>query len=270
MGGHSGKSVRVGIGGWDYDPWRETFYPPEVSKKRALEYASRQVTAIEVNGTYYGTFKPETYANWHAQTPDDFMFSVKALRYTTNRKVLAEAGESVDKFINSGLSELGAKLGPIVWQLAPSKRYDADDLEAFFTLLPDKIGKLKLRHVLDPRHESFMCEDYLALARKHKIATVFTDSADYPSFADITGDFVYARLMSAQAEIESGYSKPALKQWAARAELWAGGGQPDDLPYAGAVGKTGQARDVFVYFINGAKERAPAAAQLLIKNLGGK
>ncbi|MFZ6645630.1 DUF72 domain-containing protein [Undibacterium sp. TJN25] len=262
--------IRVGIGGWDYDPWRETFYPADVPKKRALEYASRQVTAIEVNGTYYGTFKPETYANWHAQTPDDFMFSVKALRYTTNRKVLTEAGESVDKFINSGLSELDAKLGPIVWQLAPSKRFDADDLEAFFKLLPDELGKLKLRHVLDPRHESFLCEEYLALARKHKIATVFTDSEDYPSFADITSDFVYARLMSAQSDIDTGYSKPALKKWAARAELWSSGGQPDDLPYAGEQQGKSKERDVFIYFINGAKERAPAAAQHLIKTLTEK
>lgn len=263
-----GSSIRVGIGGWDYDPWRETFYPPDVPKKRALEYASRQVTGIEVNGTYYGAFKPETYANWHAQTPDDFMFSLKALRYTTNRKVLAEAGESVDKFIHSGLSELGEKLGPIVWQLAPSKRFDADDVEAFFKLLPGSIDKLKLRHVLDPRHDSFLCEDYLQLARKYKVATVFTDSEEYPSFADITGDFVYARLMSAQSDIETGYSKPALKKWATRAELWASGGQPDDLPYAGEKpADKAKARDVFMYFINGAKERAPAAAKQLIKNL---
>lgn len=266
----TGGGIRVGIGGWDYDPWRETFYPPDVPKKRALEYASRQVTGIEVNGTYYGTFKPETYANWHAQTPDDFMFSLKALRYTTNRKVLAEAGESVDKFINSGLSELGEKLGPIVWQLAPSKRFDADDLEAFFKLLPDKLGTLKLRHVLDPRHDSFLCEEYLALARKHKIATVFTDSEEYPSFADITGELVYARLMSAQSDIDTGYSKPALKKWAARAELWSSGDQPDDLPYAAAIGDKGKARDVFMYFINGAKERAPAAAKQLIEILNAK
>ena len=245
------KRIRVGIGGWDFEPWRETFYPKEVSKKRQLEYASRQLTSIEVNGTFYSTFKPQTFANWHAQTPDDFKFAIKANRFATNRKVLGEAGESIERFINSGLAELGHKLGPILWQLAGTKKFDADDVAAFFKLLPKKLGKRKLQHVLDARHESFGCDEYFALARKHKIATVITDSEKYPNFTEITGDFVYARLMSAKSDIVTGYTKPALKKWAKQAEAWS-----DEVQ-----------RDVYVYFINGAKERAPAAAMELLRVL---
>ncbi|WP_228893570.1 DUF72 domain-containing protein [Pseudoduganella aquatica] len=267
-----GKQIRVGIGGWDFAPWRETFYPAGLAQKRALQYASRQVTSIEINGTYYRNAKPEHYANWAAQTPDDFVFAVKASRYCTNRKALGEAGESVERFMDSGLTELGGKLGPILWQLAPTKRFDPDELEAFFQLLPAKLGTRKLRHVLDTRHESFMCEDYLKLARRHKIATVYTDSDKYPSYADLTADFVYARLMCAQADIATGYSEADLKQWAARAAQWQAGGQPAGLPYAGPPGaaKAGTkaaGRDVFAYFINGAKERAPAAAMRLLAEL---
>ncbi len=261
-------SIRVGIGGWDYEPWRETFYPAEVTLKRQLEYASRQVTAIEINGTYYRTQKPETYAKWRDDTPDGFMFSVKALRYTTNRRVLAEAGESVGKFLGSGIAELGAKLGPIVWQLAPTKRFDAGDLEAFFKLLPARLGDLKLRHVLDARHESFKDAGYLALARRYKVATVFTDSDDYPSWSDVTGNFVYARLMRTESAVTTGYKKPALDAWAKRAREWAAGGEPGDLPrVAPATAAKAAKRDVFIFFISGAKERAPAAACALIEQL---
>jgi uncharacterized protein YecE (DUF72 family) len=265
-----GKQIRVGIGGWDFAPWRETFYPAGLAQKRALEYASSQVTSIEINGTYYRNAKPAHFASWAAQTPDDFMFAVKASRYCTNRKALGEAGESIERFMASGLDELGPKLGPILWQLAPTKRFDADELSAFFQLLPAKLGTRKLRHVLDTRHASFMCEDYLKLARRHKVATVFTDSDKYPSYADATADFVYARLMCARSEIATGYGKPELKQWAARAAQWQAGAQPDDLPYADKTGAAGAAkplaagRDVFIYFINGAKERAPAAAMALL------
>jgi uncharacterized protein YecE (DUF72 family) len=245
-------AIRVGIGGWDFPPWRETFYPPEVPARRALEYASSVLTSIEINGTFYRNAKPEHFADWAARTPDGFVFAVKASRYATNRKVLGEAGESIERFIDSGLAELGDKLGPILWQLAATKRFDPDDLEAFFKLLPKKLGKRKLRHVLDARHESFMCPEYLKLARKHKIATVITDSPKFPNFTEVTGDVVYARLMDARSEVGTGYTRPALKKWAAQAREWTDGGK----------------REVFVYFINGAKERAPAAAQGLLKALG--
>ncbi|WP_373988481.1 DUF72 domain-containing protein [Duganella sp. BuS-21] len=241
--------IRAGIGGWDFAPWRETFYPHEVPVKKQLEYASTQVTSIEINGTFYRTAKPEHYASWAARTPDDFVFSVKATRYATNRKVLAEAGESIERFIDSGLTELGDKLGPILWQLAATKHFDADDIAAFFKLLPAKLGTRKLQHVLDARHDSFLCDDYLKLARRHKVATVITDLPKFPNFTDITGEFVYARLMAARSEIETGYTKPALKQWAAQAQQWQ------------QEAKSGK---VYVYFINGAKERAPAAAQQFI------
>jgi uncharacterized protein YecE (DUF72 family) len=262
------EQIRVGIGGWDFAPWRETFYPKDVSQKRQLEYASRQVSSIEINGTFYRTAKPEHFAAWHAQTPDGFQFAVKASRYATNRKVLGEAGESIQRFIDSGLSELGDKLGPILWQLAGTKQFDPDDLEAFFKLLPAKLGKRKLRHVLDARHDSFLCADYLKLARRYKVASVFTDSPKYPSFADVTGDFVYARLMDARSEVATGYTRPALKRWAATARQWQAGALPPELPYVADAKDGAKARDVYVYFINGAKERAPAAAQQLLKLLG--
>jgi uncharacterized protein YecE (DUF72 family) len=244
--------IRAGIGGWDFAPWRETFYPKEVPIKKQLEYASTQVTSIEINGTFYRTAKPEHFASWAEKTPDDFVFSVKASRYATNRKVLAEAGESIARFIDSGLTELGDKLGPILWQLAATKQFDPDDLEAFFKLLPTKLGKRKLQHVLDARHDSFLNDAYLKLARKYKVATVITDSPKFPNFTELTGDFAYARLMDAHSDIATGYTKPALKKWAKQAQAWQ------------QQAKSGQ---VYAYFINGAKERAPAAAQHLLSLL---
>ena len=262
--------VRVGIGGWTFAPWRETFYPPEVKQKSELEYASRQVTVIEINGTYYRTQKPESFAKWHDATPDDFMFSVKASRYATNRKVLAEAGESIERFIASGLAELGDKLGPLLWQFAPTKRFDAADFERFLALLPPDIKGRPLRHALDVRHASFMDAEFIALARRYHAAIVFTDSPDYPSFADLSADFVYARLMQSKASNRTGYPPKALSEWALRARVWASGKEPADLPRVEAPAKKPKAvtRDVFVLFINGAKERAPAAARELIKKLG--
>jgi len=259
--------IRVGIGGWTYAPWRDNFYPADLAQARELEYASQQVTAIEINGTYYGTQKPSTFVRWRDETPDDFVFSVKASRYATNRKVLADAGESIAKFIDSGLSELGPKLGPILWELAPTKVFDPEDVDAFLGLLPDKVDGLRLRHVLEVRNESFMCPEYVALARKHKVATVFTDSPKFPSFADTTGDFAYARLMDAKATSKTGYAPKALDGWADTARAWAAGESPEGLPYAGEPTKAGKPRDVFVFFINGAKERAPAAAMALLKRL---
>ena len=246
-------SIRIGIGGWDFPPWRETFYPPEVPNRRALEYASSVLTSIEVNGTFYRNAEPKHFADWAARSPHGFVFAVKASRYATNRKVLGEAGESIERFIGSGLSELGEKLGPILWQLAATKRFDPDDLEAFFKLLPPKLGQRKLRHVLDARHESFLCTQYLALARKYAVATVMTDSPKFAKFSELTSrDLVYARLMDARSEVATGYTKPALKKWAAQALEWDDGGK----------------RDVFIYFINGAKERAPAAALQMLRTLG--
>ncbi|MGC1175821.1 DUF72 domain-containing protein [Polaromonas sp.] len=262
--------IRAGIGGWTYEPWRKNFYPAGLPHSQELGYASRHLSAIEVNGTYYSTFKPPTFAKWRDETPDDFVFSLKASRFTTNRRVLAEAGESIKRFVGSGISELGDKLGPIVWQFMPTKVFDAEDFEAFLALLPRKVDGLALRHVLDVRHVSFMSADYLKLARKYQCATVFCDSDDYPSFADLTADFVYARLMRSQARLGSGYAPKALDAWAQAARTWADGGEPADLPRVEAKAKAGPPRDVFMFFISGAKERAPAAAMGLLQRLGFK
>jgi uncharacterized protein YecE (DUF72 family) len=257
------------MGGWTYEPWRKTFYPADLPHSRELEYASRQVTAIEINGTYYSTQKPASFARWRDETPGDFVFSLKASRYATNRRVLAEAGESVQRFVGSGITELGDKLGPIVWQFAPTKVFDPADFEAFLALLPDKVDGRRLRHVMDVRHGSFLDPAYIKLARKYKVASVFTDSGKYPSFADLTGDFVYARLMRASADQRAGYAPKALQAWAGRARLWAQGGAPDDLPRVAEADAKSRAkgRDVFVFFINGDKEKAPAAAQAFLRQL---
>ena len=261
--------LRVGVGGWNYAPWRNNFYPAGLVQQRELEFASRQLTAIEINSTYYAAQKPATYANWRKQTPAGFRFSLKAPRYATAPKALANSGKSINAFVFGGLAELGDRLGPISWQFMPTRRFDADDLGAFLDLLPRELDGNPLQHVLEVRHGSFVCADYLALARKHRVATVFTDSTDYPSFADVTGDFVYARLMRSEASIATGYADAALDAWASRARTWASGGEPDDLPRAGSANKSARRtpRDVYIYFIGSAKERNPAAAMGLIERL---
>ncbi|MES2282346.1 MAG: DUF72 domain-containing protein [Pseudomonadota bacterium] len=263
-------SIRVGTGGWTYEPWRDNFFPKGLPHSKELEYASRHLSAIEVNGTYYGTLKPASFKKWHDETPEGFVFSLKATRYATNRRVLAEADESIKRFVESGISELGPKLGPIVWQFMPGKVFEAADFEAFLALLPSKADGIALRHVVDVRNESFMTPEFLALARRYKVATVFADAEQFPSFSDLTSDFAYARLMMSDAAIETGYADAALDAWAERAKLWASGGAPDDLPCIEEAPKKQAPRDVFIYFINGAKERAPAAAMALLQRLGFK
>jgi len=259
--------IRVGIGGWTFEPWRNNFYPAGLSHSRELEYASRRLSAIEVNGTYYSSQKPATFAKWRDETPDDFMFSLKASRFATNRRVLAEAGESVQRFVNQGIAELAHKLGPIVWQFAPTKRFDPADFEAFLKLLPGQVAGLPLRHVLDVRHESFVCAEYLALARRYRAATVFTDSNDYPPMADLTGDFVYTRMMRTDAVLPEGCTPQTFDQLAACAQVWRDGGELTGLPRVEAVPLPAAPRDVFMFFISGAKEKAPAAAMALRRRL---
>jgi uncharacterized protein YecE (DUF72 family) len=261
--------IRVGVGGWTYEPWRDNFYPAGWPRQRELEYASRRLTAIEINGTYYSSQKPATFAKWRSETPDDFMFSLKASRFATNRRVLAEAGESVRRFVDSGIAGLAHKLGPIVWQFAPTKRFDPVDFEAFLQLLPAQVGGLPLSHVLDVRHDSFRSAAYLALARRYGMATVFTDSDDHPPIPDITGRFVYARMMRTDPALAAGCSEQALGQVAACARVWRDGGEPAALPRVEtAAPPPVPPRDVFLFFIGGAKERAPAAAMALLRHLG--
>jgi len=267
MNAASAGRILVGVGGWTYAPWRNNFYPAGLARSRELEYASRQLTGIEINATYHGTQKPSSFAKWRDETPEDFVFSVKASRFATNRKLLAEGRDSIERFVGSGVAELGPKLGPIVWQFMPTKRFEPADFEAFLALLPHELNGMKLRHVLDVRHESFMTPEYLKLAREHGCGTVLADSDDYPAFADVTGDFVYARLMRCAAEFASGYAPAALDAWAGHAKAWARGGEPAELPRVESGSAKAAPRDVFVFFISGAKERAPAAAVELLKRL---
>ena len=262
--------IRVGIGGWTYEPWRGVFFPEGLAHAKELDYAARQLTSIEINGTYYRTQSPATFRKWAEATPDGFVFSVKALRYTTNRKVLAEAGESVAKFLGSGLVELGDKLGPILWQFAPTKRFERDDMAAFLDLLPEHQDGRQLRHALEVRHESFRDTAFVELARNRGVAIVFAASQTYPCIADVTADFVYARLESSREEIATGYSPEALDRWTEIARAWAGGQAPAGLAYAATSTPAVRPRDVFVYMISGAKVRAPAAAMAMLERLGAR
>ena len=259
--------IRVGIGGWNHAPWRDNFYPAGLVQRQELEYASRKLGTIEINSTFYRAQKPATYARWAAQTPKDFVFAVKAPQYVTQRGSLADAGDAANRFVTGGLAELGERLGPVLWQLAPTRRFDADELNSFLDALPNVLDGRPLRHALEVRHESFQHRDFLALARQRGIATVFTDSPDHPSLADITGDFVYARLMQTRDDLDTGYREDEIADWARCAREWARGGDPETLPHVGELSAGAGPRDVFVYFIGGAKHRNPAAAMALIEQL---
>lgn len=241
--------IRVGIGGWDFDEWRGTFYPEGLSKAKQLAYAAEHLTAIEVNATYYRSQKPETFAKWAAAVPDGFKFSLKASRYSTARKVLADSGESVAFFLKQGLTALDDRLGPIVWQFAPTKTFDAEDFAAFLKLLPAKQDGKLLRHALEVRHDSFRDPAFYALARDINAAIVFADDDEFPCIDEPTADFTYARLQRAAEDCPTGYGDKDLDGWVAKARAWAKRG------------------DVFAYFISGAKVRNPAAAQAMIAKL---
>ncbi|WP_368562296.1 DUF72 domain-containing protein [Pseudoxanthomonas sp. UTMC 1351] len=262
--GIASHGIRVGIGGWNFAPWRDNFYPAGLVQRRELEYASRHVTAIEINSTYYGTQKPATYAKWRDETPEDFVFSAKAPKRIMQARSLTGAQAQIEDFIG-GISELGDKLGPLVWQFEKGRKIDRDDLAGFLKSLPRKAGRRRLRHALELRDPAIIDNELLALARHHDVATVFTDSDEHPSFADLTSDFVYARLMRSRP-IDTGYPGPELDQWAKRAREWAAGGDPQDLPHIGPPTPLPK-REVFIYFISSAKERNPAAAMALLQRL---
>jgi uncharacterized protein YecE (DUF72 family) len=260
-------AIKVGIGGWTYEPWRGSFYPDKLPQKGELEYASRRLTSIEINGTYYGSQKPQTFAKWREETPEDFVFALKAPRFAMNRKVLADAGGSIARFLASGITELKDKLGPINWQFLPTKTFEPADFEAFLRLLPAEAAGRPLRHVVEVRHESFRSAEFIALLREHGIGVVLAADSAYPQIADATAPFVYARIMGTQAGEESGYADAALDLWAARARGWAGGAAPDGLDYVEPPRAHGNPRDVYLYVISGHKVRNPAAAMSLIRRL---
>ncbi len=265
-------NIRVGIGGWTFEPWRGTFFPAGLPKTKELHHASRALDAIEINGTYYSLQRPSTFAKWRDDTPDGFVFAVKAHRLTTQRKQLADAGESIERFLGSGLVELGPKLGPILWQLPHFKRYDEADVAAFFGLLPKAWAGVALTHVLEVRHDSFKTPAYVDLARRHDVSTVFTDSAEHPSFADLTGPVVYARLMRTRADLPDGVEPEVITPLASCLRIWRDGGQPEGVPLVDAAsapmnGPVRTPRDVYAFFISGAKEKAPMAAMALRRAL---
>jgi uncharacterized protein YecE (DUF72 family) len=260
-------AIRIGIGGWTYEPWRGAFYPKDLTQKRELEYASRQLTSIEINGTYYGPQKPATFARWREETPADFVFAVKAPRYAMNRKVLAEAGATIERFIGGGLLELGDKLGPINWQCEPTKHFEPADFEEFLKLLPSKADGRTLRHVVEVRHPSFWTTQFIELLRAHGVAAVMAGDSMHPQIADVTAPFVYARIMGTSEKEKTGYSSEALNRWSKRTQAWAQGKIPNDLAYVETSTSDGKPRDVYLYVIGGHKVHNPAAAMSLLRML---
>jgi uncharacterized protein YecE (DUF72 family) len=247
-------NIRIGVGGWTFAPWRSAFYPPELRQADELKYASRRLGALEINATYHSLQSAESFARWAAQAPDDFVFTVKGSRFCTNRRALAEAGESVQRFLGQGLTELGGRLGPILWQFMPTKKFDREDFGRFLDLLPASLDGCTLRHCMEVRNPSFADEAFVRLCRDHGAAICIADHPTYPLIDETTADFAYARLMRLEEEIPAGYPADALDAWAGR---------------LGALEAAG--RPVFAFFIGSGGEgkvRAPAAAEALMDRLG--
>lgn len=242
--------VRIGIGGWTYPPWRGTFYPSDLPQKRELEYASRQFGALEINATFYGRQSPKSWQAWAATVPDDFQFAVKGSRYCVTRPKLADAAEGIATYFAQGLTALGTKLGPILWMLAARRQFDPDDIAGFLQVLPREIDGIPLRHAIEPRHESFRDERFFEICRKRDVAIVFGDDEEFPCIDADTASFAYARLQCMKEEVATGYAPARLDELADRVRRWADDG-----------------RDCYVFLINGAKARAPAAALALQERL---
>lgn len=259
--------IYCGVCGWTFPPWRGVFYPKGLTHAKELSYAASRLTSIEVNGTFYGTQKPAVFRKWASEVPEGFVFSLKGVRYVTNRRVLAEAGDSVKRFLESGITELGTRLGPLLWQFQPAKKFDEADFGKFLELLPSTFDGKKLRHVVEVRNDSFKTPAFIRLLKTFNTAVVFSEHAIYPAIADITSDFVYARLQKGKDNIKAGYPPKDIAAWAKRAELWAGGKEPANLPRVEKQKSKAAPRDVFLYFIHEGKIRAPAAAMALIKAL---
>jgi uncharacterized protein YecE (DUF72 family) len=263
--------IYLGIGGWTFEPWRNgVFYPKGLAHTKELAYASERLTSIEVNGTFYRSQTPATFRKWASEVPPGFVFALKGPRFATNRRVLKEAGDSIKRFLESGVTELGDHLGPLLWQFAPTKKFDEADFGGFLELLPGTLEGRTLRHVIEVRHDSFGTADFVALLRRFSMPVVFTDHAKYPNIADVTGDFVYARLQRGLDTIPTAYPPKDIEAWAGRLRQWARGGEPADLPHCGPALESkakAKPRDVFAYVIHEGKIRAPAAAMALIEKL---
>ena len=258
--------IRIGVGGWTFEPWRGVFFPSDLAQKNELRYASSKLTAIEVNGTYYGSQKPETFRKWASETPDGFVVTLKGSRFTTYRRVLAEAGECIERFMGLGVLELGDKLGPILWQFAPTKKFDEADFGAFLELLPREIDGRAIRHCVEVRHDSFCTPAFATLLRQFQVPVVFAAHHSYPALADVAGDFVYARLQTGSDDVETAYAPAELKGWADRLKTWAAGGRPADLSCADPDDRPKpMPREVFAFIIHEGKIRAPAGAMALIE-----
>jgi uncharacterized protein YecE (DUF72 family) len=261
--------IHIGIGGWTFAPWRGVFYPKGLPHAKELAYASQRLTSIEVNGTFYRSQTPATFRKWAGEVPADFVFALKGPRFAVNRRVLKEAGDSIERFLDSGITELGGHLGPLLWQFAPTKKFDAADFGGFLELLPKNFDGRALRHVIEVRHDSFATPEFIALLRKFAMPVVFTDHATYPNIADITGDFVYARLQRGKDKIPTAYPPNEINAWAQRLQAWAEGKAPGDLPCVEPARKASATpRDVFAYVIHEGKVRAPAGAMALIARPG--
>jgi len=260
-------TIYSGIGGWTYEPWRGVFYPKGLPHAKELTYASEHLTSIEVNGTFYRTQNPKTFRSWASQVPDGFVFSIKGVRYAVNRRVLKEAGDSIKRFLDSGVTELGDKLGPLLWQFTPYKKFDAADFGGFLELLPPTFDGRALRHVVEVRHDSFCVPEFIKLVRDFNVAIVYAEHETYPAIPDVTADFVYCRLQKGDEKLKQGYPPKALDAWAKRGLTWAAGGEPKDLKKIDKKSAAKKPRDVFMYFIHEAKVRAPAAAMALIDRL---
>jgi uncharacterized protein YecE (DUF72 family) len=261
-------TIYIGIGGWTFEPWRGVFYPKGLPHAKELGYAAERLTSIEVNGTFYRTQTPATFRKWASEVPQGFVFALKGPRYAVNRRALKDAGDSIKRFLDSGITELGDRLGPLLWQFAPTKKFDAADFGGFLELLPNALDKRALRHVIEVRHDSFLTSEFVALLRRFNLPVVFTDHAKYPNIADVTGDFLYARLQRGKDTIPTAYPPKEIEAWAGRLRAWAQGEEPDDLERVEPAAKRiAGPRDVFAYVIHEGKVRAPAGAMALIERL---
>ncbi|MEO6361296.1 MAG: DUF72 domain-containing protein [Sphingomicrobium sp.] len=246
----SEPQIRIGIGGWTFPPWRGTFYPDKWPQSRELEFGSRRFQTLEINATFYGRQSPKSWDKWAATVPDGFQFAIKGSRFCVTRAKLGEGAEGIGNFFAQGMSALGPKLGPILWMFASRRQFDRDDIAGFIDLLPDQIDGIPLRHVIEPHHESFRDDRFFALCKARNVAIVFGDADEVPCIDEPTADFAYARLKRMNEDVPTGYDDDALENFAERARSWSAEG-----------------RDSYIFMINGAKVRAPAAALALAERL---